>query len=66
MINYPVTVKKIGTKRFEVELTQQEDGQYVVKSRVKGQECDNRSEEINDFKTASHLFDLRFADLEGN
>ncbi len=59
-------IKCIGTKRFEVELFQLESGFYCIKHDNKKEGKVAFSETINDFKTASFMFDLKVQELEGN
>ena len=66
MIIYPITVKSVSTKLFEVSLLQLTNEFYVVVSNQQGKTSKNYSEEISDFKTASMIFDLRIVHLEGN
>ena len=66
MIIYPITVKSVSTKLFEVSLLQLTNEFYVVVSNQQGKTFKNYSEEISDFKTASMIFDLRIVNLEGN
>lgn len=61
-----VLVKMIGTKRFEVELYLMPNNEYCIRYENKVLQFSDFSESIQDFKTASILFDLKIQDLEGN
>ena len=60
------TVKMIGTRLFEVVLIQQDSGIYIIQYHRKSDSGFDYSEDIQDFKTASFLFDLKVQEMEGN
>lgn len=62
---HPVTIKLIGTKNFEVELYEMPSGLYCIRYENRRLGGSDYSENIQDFKTASYLFDVKVAELEG-
>jgi hypothetical protein len=58
------TIKMIATDRYEVGLFQLMDDTYVVGFETPIEV--NVSEQMADFKTASFMFDLKLAELQGN
>lgn len=63
-ISHRMIVKAFHTKMFEVELVQDRYNRYCI--RWKTSVKDEQSEWINDFSTASYMFDLKIRDLEGH
>lgn len=59
-------VKAIETKRFEVLMVEMPNGAYRILSGPNSQGGTDASEPINDFFTASYLFDMKVRDFEGN
>jgi hypothetical protein len=59
-------VKAFETDRFEVALVEMPSGMYKVLSIKNGQQEPDVSESIQDYITASMLFDMRIRDLEGH
>lgn len=64
VVNKETRIKSIITKRFEVELFQYDDGAYCIRYKISDE--DKYSERITDYGTASFMFDLKVADLEGH
>lgn len=60
-----LTVKMIGTRRYEIALIEiVESGKYMV---IYSKENDNYcSDEISDYSMASSLFDIKLAEIEGH
>ena len=58
-----VTIKAIITPRFEVSLIRTPSDLYIVESR--NAEGVHMSSPIQDFKTASYMFDLTLDEVEG-
>ncbi len=58
------TVKSFYTKMFEVEMIMDENGRYRI--RYWTPMAENHSEWITDYGTASYMFDLKIAELEGH
>ena len=64
VVAYPKLVKMLGNKHFCVEMFELENGHYFIRTES-GNEAE-LSESIEDFNTASFLFDLRVQELEGH
>jgi len=60
------TIKKITTRRYEIVLVQLESGAYRIAYEGTMTDEPNISEPIDDYKTASMLFDLKLQELEGH
>ena len=60
-----LTVKMIGTRHYEIALIEiVNNGHYmVIYSRENENYC---SDEIRDYGTASSLFDIKLAEIEGH
>ena len=60
-----ITVKMIGTRSYEIALIEiVENGHYMV---IYSKENENYcSDEILDYSTASLLFDMKHAEIEGH
>lgn len=60
-----VTVKMIGTRRYEIALIEiVENGHYmVIYSKENEDYC---SDEMMDYGTASSLFDMKLAEIDGH
>ena len=59
-------IKYVGTLRFDLGLIQYDDGMYAVEYQNGPAAGVEVSEKINQFDTASYLFDLKLRELEGN
>ena len=58
------TIKLIITKRYALSLESNGD-EYTI-TYEKSHDMPKTSETINDYNMASHLFDLKYQELEGN
>lgn len=60
-----ITVKMIGTRRYEIALIEiVGNGKYMV---IFSKENENYcSDEISDYNVASSLFDIKLAEIEGH
>lgn len=60
-----VTIKMIGTRRYEIALLEiVENGKYMV---IYSKENENYcSDEILDYNMASSLFDIKLAEIDGH
>lgn len=61
-----MTLKSIGTKRYEVELIEAESGQYRIKTQIYGNEKIEFSEPVRDYNMATAIFDAKIKKLEGD
>jgi hypothetical protein len=66
MGDFATTIKSITTKKFELFLVQHDTNgnYYVLSSDTKSSLLEGYP--INDYNTASHVFDLKLKELEGN
>lgn len=58
------TVKALYSEKFDIEMLQDDAGRYCVS--YKTYQGIEHSEWITDFGIASHIFDLKLYELEGN
>ena len=63
-LNNWITVKSYLTRKFEIELLQDQHGRYCI--RYTTHDGDKYSEWITDYITASMLFDHKLVELEGH
>lgn len=59
-------IKSVSTKRYILELIENYDGLYYIFYDKKQVKLARISEGIKDFNTATHLFDLKLQEFEGN
>lgn len=58
-------IKALTTSRYKVELIETDNAQYIVQYEAKRYGERQYSEPVNDYNTASFLFDLKVDELEG-
>lgn len=58
------TIKMIATKRYEISIVEISSGQYKVAYEILGKTV--ISESMNDYNTASFLFEMKRVELDGN
>ena len=61
-----ITVKSIIVKRFELNLKQTPKGKYYIEHSLLNTHGLRQGDLIPDYKTASHAFEAKFIELEGN
>lgn len=61
--NYQL-IKTFATRNFELALVESKSGMYYVVYEISGEVV--QSEAINDYKTASFLFDSKLSELQGH
>lgn len=60
------TVKLIETAKFSLELIRTEDDHYILSHENRHNNVVTQSARIQNFKTASFLFEAKMQELEGN
>lgn len=66
MRDHPITVKLVGTKSFEVEMLLMPDYTYQIRQHSYSFSYHDVSDNIQDYNTASYIFDLIAQELEGH
>lgn len=59
-------LKAINTSKFKIELVETEDNKFIVQYESNRFGERKQSEPVNDYNTASFIFDLKVEELEGN
>jgi hypothetical protein len=59
-------VKSVGNRRFDIDLLQVDSGKFYIRYTNSETGASDFSEAINDYGTATYMFDLKLMELEGN
>jgi hypothetical protein len=65
-MNNDKVIKALNTSKYSIELVETPSHMYVVQYEAKRYGERQYSEPVNDYNTASFLFDLKIEELEGN
>lgn len=62
---FNTAVKYVSNQRYEIGVLKDQDDMYCVAYYAVGMEDVHHGEQLTDYNMATFLFDLKFAELEG-